>query len=328
MRVEKLQVWQVCKIRVKTSILEIPSEMTAVPESSDEPSSPEMVGGTSSSTSTSTNGSPRLDQIPTVDLLGEIRRRQAILSRPERRVVLTGPQGAGVGIATQAARLARAWGICDINHQQLVEEEEAAAAAREEQHDGDATTTGGGVPAIVEAMKAPQCRRGFVLHHIQPDNSALSMMKVEKELDHFGMSPIDTAVIIEPKEYSNTNDSDVKSSLMKRVSGRLYHKPSGRVYNVSSPGCEPKVSGEDDLTNEPLSVGKEPSLNMISTALNEWFGPIRKSVVEYFSRSGKLVVPSIDAMQSPNEVAEEVLEHVTKGPAMKQQQTQSENDNQ
>lgn len=48
-----------------------------------------------------------------------------------------------------------------------------------------------------------------------------------------------------------------------RISGRLYHKPSGRVYNVSTPGCQPKVSGEDDLTNEPLTMGKEPSMNMV-----------------------------------------------------------------
>lgn len=149
----------------------------------------------------------RLDQIPTVDLLGEIRRRQAILSRPERRVLLTGPQGAGVGIATQAARLARAWGICDINHQQLIEE-------------GGEEVEEGGVPVVVDAMKAPQCRRGFVLHHIHPDNSALSIMKIDKELEHFGMSPIDTAVIIEPKkivsEEDDTASVELKKTLLQR----------------------------------------------------------------------------------------------------------------
>ncbi|KAF4652061.1 hypothetical protein FOL47_011272 [Perkinsus chesapeaki] len=246
---------------------------------------------------------PRLDQIPTVDLLGEIRRRQAILSRPERRVVLTGPEGAGIGIATQAARLARAWGICDINHKQLIEEE----AGR------DDTT---GVPVIVDAMKAPQCRRGFVLHHIQPDNSALSMMKIEKELDHFGMTPIDTVVLLEPKQHDEieNEDSGLVKTLMTRISGRLYHKSSGRVYNVGVPGCQPKVSGEDDITNEPLTVGKDVSAKMICSSLNQWFGPMRKSVIEYFTRSSKLVMPSIDAMQEPNTVAEEVLEHVTEGP--------------
>jgi len=49
------------------------------------------------------------------------------------------------------------------------------------------------------------------------------------------------------------------SVIMKRISARWVHLPSGRVYNTSFGSSAPKVPGKDDVTGEPLT--KRPDDN-------------------------------------------------------------------
>ncbi len=53
--------------------------------------------------------------------------------------------------------------------------------------------------------------------------------------------------------------------LVRRITGRLTHMPSGRTYHVEfSP---PKVAGKDDVTGEPLTKRADDNVEALRTRL-------------------------------------------------------------
>jgi len=85
--------------------------------------------------------------------------------------------------------------------------------------------------------------------------------------------------------------------LVKRLSGRRVHKPSGRIYHVEfSP---PKEAGQDDITGEALiqrDDDKEEAIRNRLQVYNKQTAPL----IEYYEKKGNLV--TVDATPMPDEV--------------------------
>lgn len=111
------------------------------------------------------------------------------------------------------------------------------------------------VGIIKEALKAPDCSRGFILDGFPRTVPQAQML--DALLSESGAS-IDRVV----------NLSIDDSILLKRVEGRLIHPASGRTYNIYfSP---PKVEGKDDVTGEPLIKRPDDNAAKLKTRLDEF----------------------------------------------------------
>ncbi|XP_046428548.1 GTP:AMP phosphotransferase AK3, mitochondrial isoform X1 [Neodiprion virginianus] len=73
--------------------------------------------------------------------------------------------------------------------------------------------------------------------------------------------------------------------ILKRVEGRWVHLPSGRVYNIGF--NEPKVSGKDDVTGEPLVQRPDDKREVVERRLND-YAKNTEPVIEYYRKTGIL----------------------------------------
>lgn len=116
---------------------------------------------------------------------------------------------------------------------------------------GDDVVTG----IISEALKSPECKRGFILDGFPRTVAQAGML--DRMLKNEGVG-IDRVI--------NLKIDDDK--LIKRVTGRLIHTPSGRTYNVYF--NPPKVAGMDDVTGEPLVHRSDDTAEKLKIRLNEF----------------------------------------------------------
>jgi adenylate kinase len=88
-----------------------------------------------------------------------------------------------------------------------------------------------------------------------------------------------------------------RDMLIRRLSGRRVHKPSGRIYHVEfSP---PKVAGKDDVTGDDLiqrDDDKEDAIRNRLSVYDDQTAPL----IEYYEKKGNLV--TVDAAPAPDEV--------------------------
>ncbi|KAJ3446284.1 adenylate kinase [Anaeramoeba flamelloides] len=74
--------------------------------------------------------------------------------------------------------------------------------------------------------------------------------------------------------------------LVDRVTGRLIHRPSGRIYHKTfSP---PKVPMKDDITGEPLTRGKDDTIENLNERLKK-YKKTGLPILQYYKNKGKLV---------------------------------------
>ncbi len=95
--------------------------------------------------------------------------------------------------------------------------------------------------------------------------------------------------------------------IVKRISGRRIHQPSGRTYHVDT--NPPKNEGKDDVTGEPLITRADDTPEVIKKRL-EVYHSQTKPVIEYYkalSESGESVdVVIFDGNQSVGQIAEAI----------------------
>ncbi|KAI8626666.1 P-loop containing nucleoside triphosphate hydrolase protein [Xylariaceae sp. FL1651] len=73
--------------------------------------------------------------------------------------------------------------------------------------------------------------------------------------------------------------------VMKRISSRWVHEPSGRVYNTSFNA--PKVPGRDDITGEPLVQRADDSEEVYRTRFQK-FRETSEPLLEHYAKKGVL----------------------------------------
>ncbi len=152
------------------------------------------------------------------------------------RLILLGGPGAGKG--TQAKFITEKYGIPQIStgdmlRQAVKEGTQLGLEAKKYMDAGELVPDDVIIGLVKERIKEPDCQKGFLFDGFPRTIPQAEAMK------EAGV-PIDYVVeIAVPDE-----------EIIKRMSGRRVHLPSGRTYHVIF--NPPKVEGKDDVTGEPL----------------------------------------------------------------------------
>ncbi len=197
-------------------------------------------------------------------------------------LVFLGPPGAGKG--TMAGRLADDLGIPHIStgdmfRAAMANETELGLKAKAIMAAGDLVPDELTIAMVKERLSEADAQKGYIL-----DGFPRTIPQAEA-LD--GFATIEKAVRFDVE----------RDILIKRLSGRRVHKPSGRIYHVEfSP---PKVEGKDDETGEELiqrEDDKEDSIRNRLKVYDDQTAPL----IDYYEGKGNLV--TIDAAPAPDEV--------------------------
>ena len=152
------------------------------------------------------------------------------------RLILLGGPGAGKG--TQANYIKERYQIPQISTGDMLRAAvkagtELGKKAKEYMDSGGLVPDDVIIGLVKERIQEPDCQKGFLFDGFPRTIPQADAMK------EAGV-PIDAVVDIEVPD----------AEIIKRMSGRRAHLPSGRTYHiVFNP---PKVEGKDDVTGEPL----------------------------------------------------------------------------
>ncbi len=152
------------------------------------------------------------------------------------RLILLGGPGAGKG--TQAAYITEKFGIPQISTGDMLraavkEGTPMGLEAKKYMDSGQLVPDDVIIGLVKERIKEPDCEKGFLF-----DGFPRTIPQAEA-LKDAGVKVDYVVEIAVPDE-----------EIIKRMSGRRVHLPSGRTYHVVF--NPPKVEGKDDVTGEPL----------------------------------------------------------------------------
>jgi len=197
-------------------------------------------------------------------------------------LVFLGPPGVGKG--TMASRLAENKAIPHISTGDMFRaavnnQTELGKKAKAIMDAGDLIPDELTIDLVKERLGQSDAQNGFILD---------GFPRTIRQADALaGIATIDKVVRFDLDE----------SDIVKRLSGRRVHKPSGRTYHVLY--NRPKEQGKDDVTGEPLIQRPDDQEEAIRNRLavyTEQTAPL----VDYYEKKGKLV--AVDASPSPDEV--------------------------
>ena len=203
-------------------------------------------------------------------------------------LILLGMPGAGKG--TQAEIIQREQGIANVSTGAMMREVSRAETDLGKKVQ-EYLSTGKLVPddiiiqMLVERIGQSDCENGFLLDGF-PRNldqaKALDEAKVEINLILF--------LKISEKE------------IIKRMSGRRVHLPSGRSYHIAH--NPPKVQGKDDLTGETLIQREDDHPDVIKKRLEVYYDETEPLLSFY--RQKDISFYEIDASKTLEEVTEDI----------------------
>ena len=203
------------------------------------------------------------------------------------RILLLGPPGAGKG--TQANNLIRDYGLVQLSTGDMlraaVESGTEIGLKAKAVMDAGALVSDEIVAGIVrERIQQPDCANGFLLDGFPRTQVQAELL--DQMLEELNVS-LDRVI-----EFQ-VNDEAV----VRRLSGRRLHQPSGRTYHVEF--NPPKEEGRDNVTGEALIQREDDTTDTARNRLNTYYEQTAP-LVSYYTEKGDLV--SIDGMQSPEEV--------------------------
>ena len=167
------------------------------------------------------------------------------------KIVVMGPPGGGKG--TQCPNIVERYGVCHLSMGDMLRAAVAAKTANgvraKEVMDAGKLVSNEIVFDIVrDAMAAPACERGWVLDGLP------RTLEQAKLMDKLGFGVQRVLAFDVPDEI-----------LVKRLSGRWTHQPSGRSYHTEF--HPPKVEGKDDVTGEPLTQRADDTAAVVTKRL-------------------------------------------------------------
>lgn len=197
-------------------------------------------------------------------------------------LVFLGPPGAGKG--TMASRLADEMKIPHISTGDMFRSAmnrgtELGLKAKAIMEAGDLVPDELTIAMVKERLSEADAQKGYIL-----DGFPRTIPQAEA-LD--GFATIDKAIRFELDE----------EQLVRRLSGRRVHKPSGRTYHVEF--NPPKEAGKDDVTGEPLIQRDDDKEEAIRNRLKVYHDQTAP-LVSFYEKKGILV--SVDASPAPDEV--------------------------
>jgi adenylate kinase len=186
------------------------------------------------------------------------------------RLILLGAPGAGKG--TQAAFICQKFGIPQISTGDMLRAAVKAGsplgvAAKKVMDAGGLVSDDIIIGLVKERLQQPDSANGFLFDGFPRTIPQADAMKAAGvRLDHVLEIDVPDEAIIE------------------RMSGRLFHTPSGRSYHVKF--NPPKVAGRDDLTGEPLIQRDDDKEETVGKRLDVYSQQTRP-LVDYYSAWAK-----------------------------------------
>lgn len=232
-----------------------------------------------------------LENFSNAELAAELERRLACSSVPSTRTILIGPPGCGKG--TQAPILKQTRCVChlatgDMLREAIAKKTEVGLKAKDIMESGGLVPDEIVVAIIKDAVKQPQCQKGFLLDGFP--RTLGQAQALDNMLQQQGES-IDQVISFDiPDEV-----------LLDRVEGRLVHPASGRSYHIRN--NPPKVPMKDDFTGEPLIQRQDDNAAALSNRLGK-FHEMTAPVLDYYKQRN--VLASINANQPMNVVTSEI----------------------
>lgn len=204
----------------------------------------------------------------------------------------TGPPGCGKG--TQSPKIVNEFCVCHLATGDMLRAAVAAKTplgikAKAKMEAGELVSDDLVVGIIKDAIKRPDCSKGFIL-----DGFPRSMEQARKLDEMLAESGDKVTKVVNFKVDDET--------VVKRISGRWVHKPSGRSYHTTF--APPKVPGKDDITGEPLVQRSDDVVSTVQTRLNT-FRKTTEPLLDFYAGQGKLA--SVNAVGPIDRVWRDVM---------------------
>ncbi|MCX7896738.1 MAG: adenylate kinase [Rhodocyclaceae bacterium] len=190
------------------------------------------------------------------------------------RLILLGPPGAGKG--TQANFIKEKYGIPQISTGDMLRAAVKAGTplgleAKKIMDAGGLVRDDIIIGLVKDRLKEPDCQKGYLFDGFPRTIPQAEAMK------EAGV-PIDYVIEIDVPD----------EEIIKRMSGRRVHLPSGRTYHVLF--NPPKVEGKDDVTGEPLIQRDDDKEETVRKRL-EVYHQQTEALVGYYDKWAKSGAP-------------------------------------
>ncbi|XP_043263852.1 adenylate kinase [Colletes gigas] len=205
--------------------------------------------------------------------------------------VLLGPPGSGKG--TQAPLFKQRYCVCHLSTGDMLRTEITSGSAmgaelKKIMDEGKLVSDDIVVKMIDQNLNKPECKQGFLL-----DGFPRSVSQAQKLDDMLKKRKTKLDAVIEFGIDDNL--------LIKRITGRLIHPPSGRSYHEEF--APPKVPMKDDVTGEPLVKRSDDTADALKKRLTT-YQTQTQPLVDYYALRG--IHYYVNAAQSSKNVFKDI----------------------
>lgn len=212
------------------------------------------------------------------------------------RLILLGPPGAGKG--TQAQFITQAYGIPQISTGDMLRSAVKAGtplglAAKKIMDSGQLVSDEIVIGLVQDRLREPDCAKGYLFDGVPRTIRQAEALRAAKV-------PIDYVLEFDVPD----------AEIVKRMSGRRVHQPSGRTYHVLF--NPPKVPDRDDITGEPLILREDDREETVMKRLKVYHDQTEPLVAWYagWTASGDPHAPKyrrVEGLGSVDTIREAVL---------------------